>query len=118
MNYLLTVILAIVAVSLAMLCRRFATEAANLRGRFSGITDVDAELSAVKCRLEQANKEKQNLEAETEHKREKLSQEYERALSTYNELKKEVSLLEENLDDISFGVYKPHFNYDTPDEYK
>ena len=74
MNYSLTVILAMVAVSLAFLAWRLAAEAARLRGRFSGITDVDVELSAVRIRLEQANKEKQNLEAETELKRTRLGQ--------------------------------------------
>jgi hypothetical protein len=39
-------------------------------------------------------------------------------LTTYKELKKEISLVEENLEDISFGVYKPHFSFQTFAEYK
>jgi len=33
-------------------------------------------------------------------------------------LQKEVSALEENLEDISFGLYKPHFSFQTSEEYK
>jgi hypothetical protein len=36
----------------------------------------------------------------------------------YDKLKTEVALLEENLEDISFGVYRPHFTFQTSDEYK
>ena len=39
-------------------------------------------------------------------------------MSKYKELLKEVSLLEENLDDISFGLYKPHFTFQASEEYK
>ena len=53
-----------------------------------------------------------------ERERAQLSQDYNKALSTFDALKKEIALLEENLEDISFGLYKPHFNFTTSDEYK
>lgn len=117
-NTLLIVVLLVLVAALAFVARRFANESAKLHQRFAGITDADAELLAVKARVERATKERQELESEADGKRAKLTEEYEQALHTYNELKREVSLLEENLEDISFGVYKPHFSYDTPDAYK
>jgi len=33
-------------------------------------------------------------------------------------LQHQVSLLEENLDDISVGLYKPHFTFETSEAYK
>lgn len=117
-NLLVAIILGISVGCLALFAWRLSTEVKALRGRFAGITDVDAELSEVGRRVEDAQKAKQKLEAETEDQRTRLSKEYDQALVTYNELKKEVSLLEENLEDISFGVYKPHFSYDSPDDYK
>jgi hypothetical protein len=33
-------------------------------------------------------------------------------------LQKKISATEESLEDISFGVYKPHFTFQTPEEYK
>lgn len=47
-----------------------------------------------------------------------LATEYQHGRSVYDKLKAEVALLEENLDDISFGIYRPHFTYQTSDEYK
>lgn len=34
------------------------------------------------------------------------------------QLASEVAQLEENLEDISFGLYKPHYTFDTPEEFK
>jgi chromosome segregation ATPase len=47
-----------------------------------------------------------------------LATEYQSGRALYDKLKSEVALLEENLEDISFGVYKPHFTFQSSDEYK
>lgn len=47
-----------------------------------------------------------------------LATEYQSGLALYDKLKTEVALLEENLEDISFGVYRPHFTFQSSDEYK
>ncbi len=94
------------------------TDARNLRTRYSGIIDLEAELAAVRNRLEQAKREQREFDSEDERRRAKLNGEYEFALTTYKELKQELSLLEENLEDISFGLYKPHFSFQSSDEYK
>jgi len=103
---------------LAFFVLRFFREARNLRRRYSGIIDFDAELTAVRNKLEQAKREQQEFDSEDERRRAKLNEEYERALTVYKDLKKEISLLEENLEDISFGLYKPHFTFQTAEEYK
>lgn len=50
--------------------------------------------------------------------RRRLTNEYDQGRATYETLRKEITLLEENLEDISFGVYKPHFTFDTSEECK
>ena len=104
--------------SLAQDHNRTVAEIQDLRSRYSGISDIDAAIAAARSKLEQIKREQQQLESENEGRRAKLTKEYESALATYNELRKEVSLLEENLEDISFGVYQPHFNFETSAEYK
>jgi hypothetical protein len=47
-----------------------------------------------------------------------LGAEYETAVGRYRELLKEIAVVEESLEDISFGIYKPHFTFQTPEEYK
>jgi hypothetical protein len=79
---------------------------------------VGAELALAKKALEQTRQERREFQAENEKERAKLSQEYGEGLAKYKGLKAELSLLEENLEDISFGLYKPHFTFQTSDEYK
>jgi hypothetical protein len=47
-----------------------------------------------------------------------LSAEYQTALARYQELQKELAIGEDSLEDLSFGLYKPHFTFQTTDEYK
>jgi len=39
-------------------------------------------------------------------------------MSLATSLSRQTMLLEENLADLSFGLYKPHFNFQTPEQYK
>jgi len=97
---------------------RALADARALRARYSGIIDLDAELTAGRNKLEGTRRELNDFESESGRRRVKLSEEYQQAMATYGDLKKEISLLEENLEDISFGLYKPHFSFQTSDEYK
>jgi|ERR1041385_1693469 predicted nuclease with TOPRIM domain len=71
---------------------------------------------SAKQQLEEAHKRSQEAASEDKKRKDGLEAEYKQALSRYEDLKHEVSILEENLEDISFGLYKPHFNFQTPEE--
>ena len=138
---------ALLAGALGFLLLRSSRRVHRLEGRYSAIIDLDAELKsrraafdagleAERSQLQEAKKategqleaiksQIQDLEAslrraevDAAQKREHLEAEYAAALGQYNKLKHEVNLLEENLEDISFGLYKPHFTYETSEEYK
>ena len=49
---------------------------------------------------------------------EKLENKYRKGRERYTSLLKELATLEERLDIYSFGLYEPHFNYDTPEKFK
>lgn len=72
----------------------------SLRKRYGAIADVDAALDKAKQSAAQ------------------LAAEYRTAKATYDQLRAEIALLEENVDDISFGLYRPHFDFKTSDEYR
>lgn len=97
---------------------RARMEADSLRTRYAGISDIDAEVAAARERLEQTKRDQHQFESDSEGRRADLDKDYKGALATYKQLKKEVALLEENLEDISFGVYEPHFSFQTSAEYK
>lgn len=86
--------------------------------RYSGIADLDAAIETAKSELEEAKQRVRETAEEDKHRREQLEGDYKRALSNYEELQRAVSLLEENLDVMSFGLYKPHFSFQTSEEYK
>ncbi len=81
---------------------------------------VDAELESGRI-LASAQASLAGLQAENAselRRRQALSDEYVKAKSTYDQLSREVRQLEENLEDISFGLYRPHYNFDTPEAFK
>lgn len=62
-----------------------------------------------------------NVNEELEKKKSELItilSEYEKNLPRQQELQKEVSLLEETLENIDYGFYKPHFTFNTSSDFK
>ena len=115
--------------------------------RFTAVTDVEAEVRDAQETFAEEKKEqakslkaahdKQAASLKASHKRfaqekaahaaaldksearnSELAAQYRTANNTYKELKLNVAMLEDNLEDISFGLYTPHFQFDTPEEYK
>lgn len=143
----LSVILAVGSIALGIAYFRSRTALADLRTRFAPIVSADAEAGRIKeaaanaaqiVRREaedgkvSATKAVAEGQAELALSRERwleelrglqsqkldLETEYQRGRAHYDTLKAEVALLEENLEDISFGIYRPHFTFQTSDEYK
>jgi chromosome segregation ATPase len=121
-------LVALIVVQSAVLVRQYI-RLRQLRSRFSTILDSKAEASRL---TEHATREAeelksaaaadcQRLRGEAEElikRRDVLTREVTGLREAQNRLAKEASTLEENLEDISFGIYNPHFDYDTPDSYK
>ncbi len=147
MQVILAGIFAGLAAVLGYLFWRSSRQVRGLEARYAAIVDLDAELKSrrlafdatvqtERARLEDARRATESQLAtlksqitETEEalkrtqsdaaqKRSQLEREYQSALAQYKRLQSEINLLEENLEDISFGLYKPHFTFETSDEYK
>ncbi len=118
MNLLAIILLIAIILVLAFFLSRLLRESKDLRTRYAGIADIDAEIKAAKIKLEDLRRQQQETTFENDQQRAKLTEEYQKAHTTYKNLQQEVTLLEENLEDISFGVYEPHFSFQTSDEYK
>jgi len=50
--------------------------------------------------------------------RAQLAGEYQTAMQQFQVLKNEIIVAEDSLEDMSFGIYKPHFTFQTTEEYK
>jgi hypothetical protein len=77
-----------------------------------------AAIAEVEADLRRLRSERDQTEALAASQRQLLLSEYEKARLTYERLKAEISVLEEHAEDLSFGVYKPAFRYDTSEAYK
>jgi hypothetical protein len=86
--------------------------------RYKPIADIEAETENQKKSLEQLKTLKQSEVKTVEDNFNKLNSDYQNALETYTKLRKEVSLFENKLDLIEFGVYEPIYEFDKSDEYR
>jgi len=86
--------------------------------RYKPITDIEAEVENKKKNLEQLIAQKQSEIKTVEDNFNKLSSDYQAALETYTKLRKEISLFENKLDLIEFGVYEPIYDFEKSDEYR
>ena len=82
------------------------------------IVDAELESSRILAGAQlQLTKLNESIAEET-RRRTTLAVEYAGVKSTFDRLSAEVHQLEENLEDISFGLYKPHYKFDNPEEFK
>lgn len=116
---LLTVIVALI-VLITQLTKKKKTnqELKDALNKYKGIIDVESEISKKNSELDLLTVKTAKLENEYKEKDGALNQDYLKHKEIYEALRKEVSLLEENLENISFGIYKPHYDYKTSEEFK
>lgn len=86
--------------------------------RYKLITDIEAEAETQKKNLEELVRLKESEIKVVEDNLDKLNSDYQLSLETYSRLRKEVSIFENKLDLIEFGVYEPVYDFDKSDEYR
>ncbi len=118
MDAVFAVLAGALAVAAGVAAFKFRNELQALRERYAPIIDAEAAAKSARGDLERTRKEQAALVAEQERKRAQLIEEYAQGRSRHEALQKELAILEENLEDISFGLYKPHFTFQTAEEYK
>jgi hypothetical protein len=79
----------------------------TMRQRFAGVVNLDAEIASAKSKLEAAQKEHRKVEADSASRHAQLEKDFKESLAKYDALKRDLAVIEENVNDISFGLYKP-----------
>jgi hypothetical protein len=90
----------------------------DLKRRYQPVLDVETEIKSARQKLEQERQVHELSLAQAEDRRAQLDAEYKERTAKFKKLQSDISALEENLEDISFGLYKPHFSFQTSEEYK
>jgi hypothetical protein len=86
--------------------------------RYKSIIDIEAEIESQKKSLEQLISTKNNEIKNIETEFNTLNSNYQSALETYKNLRKEVSVFESKLDLIEFGIYEPIYDFEKSDDYR
>lgn len=86
--------------------------------RYKSITDVEAETQRQREQLEKLIADKESELQKVQDNLAKLNSDYRGALETYTRLRKEISLYENKLDLIEFGVYEPIYEFEKSDDYR
>lgn len=74
---------------------------------FKNISDIQSEITAGNQKLNELQSKTNEIVLDYKNKR-----------TLYDKLLNEINSLEENLEIISYGLYKPHFDFDTSEEYQ
>ena len=94
------------------------TDLNNFKNQYKGIIDVEKEVEKKNTELNTLNLNISTLSTDFAKQKEQLGQDFKAKRDVFEKLLKEISILEENLEDISFGLYKPHYDYKSSEEFK
>lgn len=114
MIFLFTVLVILFAILLSKKTKAYKA----IRERFKDVVDIDEERDKVKLQLDELAKKLAQLDIDYQAHNKALSDSYQEKRAVYENLLREVSILEEDLEYISFGIYKPHFDFDTSEKFK
>ncbi len=89
-----------------------------LEARFAGVLDPEEDARKARADLLGVRAAIEGAESAAAERRASLQAAYTHAKALHDRLKADVDLLEGNLEDISFGVYRPHYDFDTSEKYK
>ncbi len=115
MGQYVVILTAVVATGVAVY---FAGKNFAMTKRFKSVISIDDEVNRVRKELEE---EKAGLAHDIDQAKAnaaKLGKNYTEAKIVYDRLKHELSLLQEESEDMSFGVYKPQYSFDASERYK
>lgn len=86
----------------------------NKRGAYEKTLKDFKDLTDIQSEITRGNQKLNEIKAKTSE----MVLDYKNKRTIYEKLLNEINSLEENLEIISYGLYKPHFDFDTSSEYQ
>jgi hypothetical protein len=113
-----SVILIVVALILAALLGFFIVSYLKIHIRYKDVIDLDSYKTRIKQDTEKIIKAN-NITIESQKNTiNELKSDYTKKRNIYEDLLKSVALYDEQLEIISYGLYRPHYDFDTSEQYK
>lgn len=85
---------------------------------FKDVIDIKKETERSQKELEKKRKIYEQFIIENTNRENELKSNYAQKKSVYDKLIKDINSLEGRVDDLSYGLYTPQFDFDTPERYK
>jgi len=90
----------------------------QLYDRYSDIINIEKEIEKQKLQQSELKNKYNDMLNEYKNKYSSLKTDYEKKRNIYEQLLEEIRMVEEDLDFTTYGIYKPHFDFDTSTKYK
>ena len=90
----------------------------DIESQYSGIIDIDEEINKRKNEFSETENNFQKQLDELQISLGNLKEKYQSASEIYDDLSHQNNLLKDNLDISEFGIYEPHFDYETSEIFK
>lgn len=87
-------------------------------GQFIDLIDIDKKIKEYQKLFEEKRNQYEKFLVESSTRENELNASYSQKKSLYDKFTRQVSLLEDKLDDLAYGLYEAHFNFDTSERYK
>ena len=86
--------------------------------RFKNVIDIDKEIKKVNKELKDRRNKYEKFLVECSKRENEVKSNYTQKRTIYEKLIREISILEEHAEIMSYGLYEPHFDFETPERYK
>ncbi len=90
----------------------------RIRTKYKDIINIEKEVDRMNTSLVGLQSDLEKLDIEYKNKTSELQNEYKQKRNIFEKLLKEISILEEDMEFISYGLYNPHYDFDTSEKYK
>lgn len=94
------------------------SEVGKLRTKYKDIIDIDSAVQTRQKQLAELESQYESLEQDFNTKKIDLNGKYQQMKAVFDDLQSQLAILEEDLEFITYGLYKPHYDFDTSEAYK
>ncbi|MDA3844460.1 MAG: DUF4041 domain-containing protein, partial [Candidatus Kapabacteria bacterium] len=117
-NIIIGAVSFIVIVILLLQVKKVKSEATKIEQKYSVIIDVDKEVDKKRTDLAKDEAESEQKIDAIKKDMGELKTKYQHASDAFTDLSHKNNLLQDNLDVADYGIYEPHFDFDTSEKYK
>lgn len=118
MHIIYVALLIVALIAICIKAYKLHGELVSLKERYSGISDVEIERANIANDIDNLRSDFARESRVYQEKKQQLTSKYDEAYSKYEYLLRNINFLEESLEFIDFGIYKPHFNFTDSEQYK